>query len=237
MMTSIRRRLWLRAATAFFAFLLLTATVFGGTPCHLFTHNAHDTLVLGEIIALDDETMTIRAAGFIVSAGSHHRDDAAAARYLRQEANQLLRPTIARVAPQWEGQFDQYEVGDYVIASLNRYRGRVRHRLIPRLMQAATDALHRDGDRFVIANGIYRVDSLDYQTLTVEGAFHGQSNFYAEFYTDFVNSRGWGGMLISADASEPVWGYVLIGLIGVGIAAVVVVGLRAGRKLRHASDR
>lgn len=80
----------------------------------------------------------------------------------RNNIRKQLRPEIARVL-QCGWTRGAFQVGDYVIASLIQV-----------------------DDMFGVAWGIYIVDSLDYQTLTVETL----SSEFSAMYTDFVNSGG-----------------------------------------------
>jgi len=177
-------------------FAIQSVSVYGGTPCNHFTHNNHDTLLIGEVIEVNEYVVVIKSAGFIISAGlMHHegrdtRPPHGIERMLRQEAARQLRPEIARVyrrnhpeigwlPPSW---MEYFRVGDYVIASLNR---------------------NHEGDGFIDAWGIYTVDSLDYQALQVyardSGFADSPYSFFAGLsgmFTEFVNSRGYGGYFI-----------------------------------------
>jgi len=168
-------------------------TAYGGTPCAHFTGNRHDTLLIGEIIESSEDTITIKSTGFIVSAGARHQDgdgnytrtQREINRMLRREAARQLRPEIAvvyKTHPAWWGpSWTELNVGDYVIASLNR------------------DQYH---DGFVVAWGIFTVSSLDYKTLQVDArCFVGSY----DFYTEFVNSRGYGGYFILVGERPPRW--------------------------------
>jgi len=207
------------------AVVMLSLSVLAGTPCSHFTHNRHDTLLIGEIIAIGDETLVIKPAGFIISAGRRVRDgagnytmsDREVARNLRREAARQLRPEVAVVFaagytgwPGWQPRgADGFSVGDYVIASLDANPG---------------------GYGFVVAWGIFLVDSLDYRTLRVDAmCFAGTY----DFYTYFVNSRGYGGYFIPAGEEPPGAGmrYLIRAamVIGTGVAAIFVGGVLAGR--------
>ena len=207
------------------AVAMLSSTVLAGTPCAHFTHNRHDTLLVGEIIAVGDEVVVIKPAGFIISAGRNFQDgagnyirsDREVARDLRREAVRQLRPEIAVVFtaspagwPAWRTQWvGEFQVGDYVIASLDT---------------------NPEGYGFVVAWGLYRVDSLDYRTLRVDArCFAGTY----DFYTDFVNSRGYGGYFIPAREEPPgaEMRYLIRAMLVVGTAVVVIFagGFLAGR--------
>ena len=73
-----------------------------------------------------------------------------------------VRPEVARVSGALDWLAD-LEVGDYVIASLDQSE-----------------------DAFVVAWGIFKVDSLDYETLHVEA----ETTLLSALYTDFVNRGG-----------------------------------------------
>jgi len=199
------------------AVTMLSTAVHGGTPCAHFTGNRHDTLLIGEIIASSDEVLIIRSTGFIVSAGTRIQDghgrympsDREIARNLRREAARQLRPEVAVVSINHPGEWwpawaSNLSVGEYVIASLNRYQ----------------EGDRQIADRFVVAWGIYRVDSLDYRTLKVDAmCFAGTY----DYFTRFVNSRGYGGYFIPA-GEEPPWPFrnLTYGLMGMGVVVVIL---------------
>jgi len=87
---------------------ILKTVVYGESLCHRFVNNGHDTLLIGEITAIDDEEMVIYAVDYIVSATCLNFGD-----YRRQ-----LRPEVARVISS-ELMVEYFSVGDYVLASLN----------------------------------------------------------------------------------------------------------------------
>jgi len=180
--------------------VFMPTVIFAGTVCARFTHNDHDTLILGEIVFVDDTEMVIQSAGFIISAGQDPRDNLN--RYLRQEAARQVRPPMARVTlPEWFqlGGFDVgFVVGDYVIASLNI-----------------------EGDGFTMAWGIHRVDSLDYRTISMVETL---SPEISELYTDFVNSRGFGGFFIAVGERAPFsrLPYVVFGIVVTTLAVAML---------------
>ena len=216
------RGYWLCGAFLVVAVVALSTAVFGGTPCAHFTHNRHDTLLIGEIIAIGDEVLVIRPAGFIVSAGTRHQDgagnyirsDREVARYLRREAARLLRPELAVVYINYPNQWwptwaARLRVGEYVIASLN---------------------LNQESDGFSVAWGIYRIDSLDYRTLRVDAVCFAGSY---DYYTEFVNSRGYGGYFIPA-GEEPPGAWLrsftnTVMVMGAAVAVIFIGGFLAGR--------
>ena len=196
-------------------------TVFGASQCHRFTHNDHDTLLLGEITALADDTMVIKPTGFIVSAGDNTHDTRSQRRIasqLREETARQVRPdeaVVHRTAQGWWWPWPaEFSVGDYVIASLN---------------------INPEGDGFVIAHGIYIVDALDYQTLTVSAG-----NFLdlSERYTAFVNSRGYGGHFIAVGESPPGnWRAIIpLLMIIISIGAAVALTMAWQRKMQATSN-
>ncbi|MCL2528044.1 MAG: hypothetical protein FWE42_06430 [Defluviitaleaceae bacterium] len=176
-------------------FILLPAATQTASMCWRFTHNNHDALIIGEIIAIDDGSLVIESAGFIISAGYDPRRNLN--RYLRREVARQVRPHVARVAyGHWAEFQGGFSAGDFVIASLDQGE-----------------------DGFVVAWGIHRVDSLDYRVLTVETV----GSDLSEFYTVFVNSRGFGGLFIAVGEGPPFfWLHYL--LFGAGILVLVAVG-------------
>jgi len=206
------------------------ASVNAGTPGAHFTHNRHDTLLLGEIIAMGGDSITIKSAGFIVSAGIRHQDHEGnyitssreVARNLRREARRLLRPEVALVymaniqgnsmwwpfSP-WE---EYFGVGDYVIASLD---------------------VNPDGDGFAVAWGIYKVSSLNYRRLSVHAGDNGGFDL-SNRYTAFVNSRGYGGYFIPVGERPPTeWQRFVAPVLFVVIIAGAVVMLALSRNRQY----
>ena len=97
---------------------------------------------------------------------------------------------------QWE---DEPSAGDYAIASLN---------------------LNPEGDGFVVAWGLYRIDSLDHRTLRVDASCFAGSY---DYFTEFVNSRGYGGLFIAAGEEPPrLMSYLMRTLLVISVAIVAV---------------
>ena len=129
-------------------------------------------------------------------------------------AMRQLRPQIARVINFHSP--DRFHIGDYVIASLNR-----------------------EGDRFVVAWGMFEVDSLDYRTLTV-GPAESSDRTWMEF-TTFVNRGGHGGQVIAAGTEtcttilhlHPRWFvFILIWLMAIIFSASLFVFIKKWKKSR-----
>ena len=89
---------------AILAFFIVSPIAFGGDGPWRFMHNDHDTLLVGEIIALDEDELVIQASDFVVNING---------------GREQLRPEIARVVHDGSLQIE-FQVGDYVIASLNQ---------------------------------------------------------------------------------------------------------------------
>lgn len=134
--------------------LLFGAAVFGADNEYRFTHNDHDTLIIGEITEIDGENATVRASDYIVSSKDLNVN----------AKKKQLRPGTARVSGLLENDsIKNAKVGDYVLVSLNKA-----------------------GSGYVVANGAFPVDSLDYKTLKVT-AYSGATS---AMLSDFVNSGG-----------------------------------------------
>jgi len=135
-------------------FFIFNVIAFGADSDYRFMRNDHDTLLIGEIISMDENTIVIQAIDYIVSA--HDLNQGASERQLRPETASVIRTE----------QMNDFHVGDYVLASLNQ-----------------------EGDLFVVAWGIYRmdlVDELDWQIWYVETG----STMHSAMFSDFVNQEG-----------------------------------------------
>ena len=196
---------------AVFVIFLLNSIALGASDCWRFMNNDHDTLLIGEVIQITAENegveVVIRATSFIVGAYS-------------MNPNAQLRPEIARVINVRPRHFN---VGDYVVASLNQ-----------------------DGDRFRIAWGMFEVDSLDYRTLTINPQNRPE---LWEAHTDFINrGGGYGGQVIFArsestiahveehDQTLDVFTLIVAPLIA-ALAAAIVATLIGQALLNRASRR
>ena len=94
--------------------LLMTRTrVFACDPptTHLFTNNAHDTLLIGEIISVDEKYITVQSIEHIVSAYS------SCGGFSRKQ----MQPDTVRIIKDEEMQ--HFDVGHNVLASLNQKDG------------------------------------------------------------------------------------------------------------------
>ena len=75
-----------------------------------FMHNDHDTLIVGEIMAMDEAIMEIRAADYVVSVTDLNIYD----------IKEQLRPEAVRVDISEWTRHDEFSVGAYVLVSLNK---------------------------------------------------------------------------------------------------------------------
>jgi len=89
-------------------FLFRYTIIFAASPDYRFIHNDHDTLIIGEVMEMDDNFMIIRAEKHIVSSSSI------------DDSREQLTPQVATVNVITGNWFDDKSVGDYVIASLNK---------------------------------------------------------------------------------------------------------------------
>jgi len=146
------------------AMFILVLPALAAAPDSRFMSNDHDALVIGEIIAIENDMTVIRSVDFIVSTRS------------MPPIREQLRPEIVRVDL---SQIDMdFYIDNYVIVSLD----------------------HIYDDIFRVAWGIYKVSSLDYQTLIVNAAPSDfalemgiDTNYFSQMsamFTDFVNSGG-----------------------------------------------
>ena len=89
---------------------MTTVRVFACDPptTHLFTGNAHDALLIGEIISVDEVSITVTSIEFIVSAYN------ACGGFYREQ----IQPDTVRVIKNEEMHY--FDVGHYVLASLNQ---------------------------------------------------------------------------------------------------------------------
>ena len=89
-------------------FFVSSITAFGIDPNDNIMRNDHDTLLIGEIISMDDDEVVIEAMEYIVSAYD----------LIEDEARRQLRPRTVRVVD--DAWMDDFYIGDYVLASLNQ---------------------------------------------------------------------------------------------------------------------
>lgn len=149
-----------------FVFFALGSFASGASDCWRFMHNDHDTLLIGEIIQIISGD---EDAEVVIRATSF----IVSANNLHEDGiRRQLRPYTARVINIRLGH--TMNVGDYVIASLNQYENE---------------------NRFVVAWGIFPVDSLNFQSLTISPENPSETS---EMHTYFVNSGGRGGQVIFA---------------------------------------
>jgi hypothetical protein len=145
---------------AFYMMLILPA--YAADTESRFMHNDHDTLIIGKITELSQDTMTIRAIDYIVSAKDLNVN--AKKKQLRPEVVKLTSDSVKMLRENAKsGWSSRFEVGDSVVASLNK-----------------------KGSEFDIAWGFFKADSTDYKTLSVEA----YSPMTAAMIKDFINSGG-----------------------------------------------
>lgn len=127
-----------------------------------FTHNDHDTLIIGEITELGDDTLVIKAVDYVVSAKDLNANDRK--KQLRPDTVSLTSESVRRIREQAEaGWGSRFEVGDNVVASLNK-----------------------KGGQYGVAWGFFKADGTDYKTLSVEA----YSPMSTAMFKDFINSKG-----------------------------------------------
>lgn len=123
--------------------LVLHTNVYAADALYRFMHNDHDALVIGEIISADENAVKVRVERGIIS-GKDLNIDA---------AKKQLKLVEAKITSSFSYNFFYNEdgsskinpsAGDYVLLSLKK-----------------------DGTGFKIAWGAYKVDSLDYKSLSV----------------------------------------------------------------------
>jgi hypothetical protein len=90
-------------------FLMFIMVVFGTDPNDHLMRNDHDTLLIGEIISIDEDEMLIQVVEHIVSAHDLTEGD----------GQRQLKPDTVRVVIRDE-QMGNFHVGDYLLASLNQ---------------------------------------------------------------------------------------------------------------------
>lgn len=134
--------------------LLFGMVAYGADNEYRFTHNDHDTLIIGEITEIDGENAVIRASDYIVSSKDLN---------VSAKKKQLQLETVKVDGLLEYDNMKNAEAGDYVIVSLNK-----------------------SGNKYVVANGAFPVDSLDYKTLKVMA----YSEATSAMLSDFVNSGG-----------------------------------------------
>jgi len=123
------------------AFFIFNVIAFGADSDYYLMRNDHDTLLIGEIISMDENEIVIQAMDYIISA--HDLTEGA--------TRNQLRPETARVWIRGDERMSDLHVGDYVLASLDH-----------------EDCIEC---AFVVAHGIYRIaliDELDWQMWYVE---------------------------------------------------------------------
>ncbi|TEB15587.1 hypothetical protein Psfp_02082 [Pelotomaculum sp. FP] len=146
-----------------FAFcIIVVPSAYAADAEYRFTHNDHDTLIIGKITELSNETIVIQAVDYIVSARDLNVN--AKKKQLRPEVVKLTSDSVKQfnevIQP---GILSKLGVGDSVVTSLNK-----------------------KGDKYSIAWGLFKADSTDYKTLSVE-AYNGMQSAMIK---DFINSGG-----------------------------------------------
>ena len=135
-------------------FFIFSLIAFGADFDDHMMKNDHDTLLIGEIVQADEDQVFIQAVAHIVSA--HDLTEGAGERQLRPE----------RVKVVWDERMADFQVGGYVLASLNQ-----------------EDAF------FVVARRIYPIElvtELDWQVWHVETG----DRLTSIILSDFVNQEG-----------------------------------------------
>ena len=194
--------------------LMLNPLALGASDCWRFMSNDHDTLLIGEIIQITAEDESVELT---IQATSFIVSETSFVGDERRFARRQLQPEIARVV---NIRPDRFYVGDYVLASLNR-----------------------DGNRFRVAWGLFHVDSLDYQTLTINPENRPE---LWERHTAFVNSGGgYGGEVIFATDARTLgqaflhWinehSFYIFTLLAIILIPLVAIWL--GKKLLHKTNR
>jgi len=146
-----------------FAFCIMVApSAYAADAEYRFTHNDHDTLIIGKITELSNETMVIQAVDYIISARDLNVNDKR--KQLRPEVVKLTSDSVKQLNEVLQpGVLSKLGVGDSVVASLNK-----------------------KSDEYSIAWGLFKSDSTDYKTLSVE-AYNGMMSAMIK---DFINSGG-----------------------------------------------
>lgn len=147
--------------------LLLNTGVYAADALYRFMHNDHDALIIGEITSADENAITVRVEKNIIS--SKDLNAAAAKKQLKPDVARVEAPLEYSLAGNPDGRVIKPSVGDYVLLSLNKH-----------------------GSIFKVAWGAYKVDSLDYRSLSVvlpEGSDI-WSEMDAAAIKAFVNSNG-----------------------------------------------
>lgn len=137
-----------------FAFTVV-ANAEAGDMLFRITHNDHDVLVVGTITSIDEQKIKADVNATIVSTA-----------YMNQIDKKIqLNPAHVTIDISNLKLFDDYQVGDYILASLDKT-------LID----------------YRIANGLYKVDSLDIRELKIITEGEKSSDLIA--IETFVNSNG-----------------------------------------------
>jgi len=148
--------------------LVLTTGVYAADAQYRFMHNDHDTLIIGEIISIEEDDTIIRVEKHIVSVKDLNANS----------PKKQLKPKEVNIISPFGYNFFYDEdgssmigpsVGDYVLVSLIK-----------------------SGSGFKVAWGAYKVDSLDYRNLSV--VLPEESSIWARMEAAaikaFVNSDG-----------------------------------------------
>ncbi|OQB15577.1 MAG: hypothetical protein BWY15_00289 [Firmicutes bacterium ADurb.Bin193] len=137
-------------------------TAYAADAEYRFTHNDHDTLIIGTVTELGGDTMSIDVADYIVSVRDLNVN--APKKQLRPKTVRLTEKSVKRLHENADsGWSTAFSVGDSVVASLNK-----------------------KGDKYEIAWGFFKSDGTDYKTLSVEA----YSPSTAAMIKDFINSGG-----------------------------------------------
>lgn len=92
------------------SFMFFNKVAFAADDQYRFTHNDHDTLIIGEITFIDTEKMIVLVEDYIVSRNDMSLND----------KKKQLRPQNVTIRNDSANFFENKKVGDYVIASLDK---------------------------------------------------------------------------------------------------------------------
>lgn len=124
-------------------FLVLTSGVYAADALYRFMHNDHDALIIGEIASIEGDNTIVRVEKSIISAKDLNVN--ASKKQLKLSEAKIISPFGYSFFYNEDGSsMIEPSVGDYVLVSLMK-----------------------SGSGFKVAWGAYKVDSLDYRSLSV----------------------------------------------------------------------